>query len=145
MNHRMLVVLSVGLVGLLVLGLSDSRKEKQQPPAQGQIVHIGAVEVQAVSHNPRIKKQVILSEHAVPHLIFLSRSVFKTGDSAPGHSHADMHEVFHVAAGTGTFTINGVNRTLQAGDTAHLAPFETHEVSNNGPEDLVLVYFAIRP
>ena len=111
----------------------------------GAVVHAADIAKVANSHNKDILKQVFLKEFSAPHLIFLARAVFLPGHNAPGHSHKDMDEVFYVESGEGTFVINGKEHLLTKGDTAHVAVSEVHDISNKGTEDLVLVYFGLRP
>ena len=115
-----------------------------QKERRGKVVSLSSLVERGVSHNAEVKKRTILKEGDVPNLVFLSRSVFKPGHNAPGHSHTDMDEVFFVAHGEGTFVIDGTTHILGAGDTAHMAPGEVHDITNKGTEDLVLVYFAVR-
>lgn len=87
--------------------------------------------------------QVIIENNVIPHFTGFHTSVFKPGQLAPLHSHKDMHEVFHVASGVGTFKVDGVVHTIRAGGTVYLALGESHEVSNQGSEDLILLYFGV--
>ena len=54
---------------------------------------------EGVSHNPEIRKQVMLRGGDLPHLTNFSRSRFAPGQAAIPHSHADMVEVFFVESG----------------------------------------------
>ena len=100
-----------------------------------------------VSHDRSIKKKVILENGLVPHLTGFHRSVFKHGQVAPAHSHGDMHEVFYVEEGSGTFIINGKRVPVVPKTTVYLAPGDIHEVVNDSPDgkDMVLVYFGVVP
>lgn len=98
-----------------------------------------------VSHNPAIRKQVLIANGEVPHLTQCARSIFRVGEVAPAHLHEDMWEVFLVTAGTLTIVVAGEKHCLRAGSTITLAPHEVHELSNEGPDELHLTYFGIAP
>ncbi len=48
---------------------------------------------QPVSHNPEIKKKVMLKLGDLPHLTNFSQARFAPGQSAPAHAHQDMSEL----------------------------------------------------
>jgi quercetin dioxygenase-like cupin family protein len=98
----------------------------------------------AVSHNPAIKKRVMLGRDDLPHLTNFSQACFAPGQVAPGHSHADMAEVFFVESGQGTITVDGQPYPLSPGTCIAIEPHEHHEVANTGSEDLLLTYFGLR-
>lgn len=97
-----------------------------------------------VSHNPKIKKQILLGNDALPNLISFSCAVFPPGEMAGAHSHADMSEVFFVQSGRGVINIDGKEYPLEKGVCAAVEVGEEHEIRNTGFEDLVLSYFAIK-
>jgi len=99
---------------------------------------------EAVSHNPAIKKKVMLRLGDLPHLTNFSQAQFAPGQVAIAHCHADMHEVFFVESGEGTIQINGTPYPLQPGTCIAVEAGEVHEVSNTGTADLVLTYFGLR-
>lgn len=100
--------------------------------------------LEAVSHNPAIKKQVMLRMGELPHLTNFSQARFQPGQVAEAHAHEDMHEVFFVESGEGTITIEGTPHALRPGVCVAVAPQETHEVVNTGDRDLVLTYFGLK-
>jgi len=97
-----------------------------------------------VSHNPSIRKRVMLGNGDLTNLTNFSQAKFAPGDVAAAHSHADMSEVFFVEAGTGKICVDGEDIALAPGVCVAIGPHEVHEVSNTGREDLVLTYFGIR-
>lgn len=99
---------------------------------------------QAVSHNPKIRKKVMLQAGDLPHVTNFAQAQFAPGQVAAAHSHRDMCEVFFVTAGTGKIEINGNNYELQPGVCVAVEPGEVHEVTNTGQETLVLTYFGIQ-
>ena len=113
------------------------------PHTSGRIIDPRTVAWTGVSHDPNIRKQVLLRNGEVPRLTGLSRSVFLPGQLAPEHSHPDMHEVFHVVRGSGTFRIDDVLHPVHGGTTVSLAPGQRHEINNSGNSRLELLYFGI--
>jgi quercetin dioxygenase-like cupin family protein len=99
---------------------------------------------EAVSHNPAIKKKVMLRLGELPHLTNFSQARFAPGQVAASHVHWDMCEVFFVESGTGTIRIDDRTYALLPGTCIAVEPGETHEVSNPGPTELVLTYFGLR-
>ncbi|WP_035985697.1 cupin domain-containing protein [Leptolyngbya sp. KIOST-1] len=108
------------------------------------ITDLNQVAEEAVSHNPAIKKRVLLRSHDLPHLTNFSQAHFAPGQIANGHSHSDMAEVFFVESGHGTITVNGQPYSLTPGTCIAVEPGEHHEVANTGTEALVLTYFGLR-
>ena len=96
-----------------------------------------------VSHDPSIRKRVLLRRGDVPHVMQLAQARFAPGQVAPAHAHADMHEVFLVEAGEARFTVDGVAHRLGTGGCIAIAPGERHEVANAGATELVLTYFGV--
>lgn len=99
---------------------------------------------QEVSHNPAIKKKVMLKMGDLPHLTNFSQARFAPGQIAAAHAHQDMSEVFFVETGEGIITIDGQEYNLQPGTCIAVEPGEVHEVKNTGKTELVLTYFGLR-
>jgi quercetin dioxygenase-like cupin family protein len=99
---------------------------------------------QPVSHNPAIRKKVMLKLGDLPHLTNFSQACFLPGQVASGHAHQDMCEVFFVESGEGTIYINGTPYPLTPGTCVAIEPGEDHEVANTGTANLVLTYFGLR-
>jgi quercetin dioxygenase-like cupin family protein len=99
---------------------------------------------ESVSHNPAIKKKVMLRLGDLPHLTNFSQARFAPGQVAQAHAHRDMCEVFLVESGEGTIQINGQAYPLQPGTCIAVEPHEEHEVRNTGATELVLTYFGLR-
>ncbi|PSB63985.1 cupin domain-containing protein, partial [filamentous cyanobacterium CCP1] len=89
---------------------------------------------ECVSHNPAIKKKVMLRLGDLPHLTNFSQARFAPGQVASAHAHQDMCEVFFVESGTGVIQIDGQNYALAAGVCVAVEPGELHEVKNTGVE-----------
>ena len=97
-----------------------------------------------VSHNPAIKKRVLLNDGEIPGINTLSQAVFRSGDVAYAHAHADMAEVFMVTFGTGVIRLNGKEYPIHPDVVVVAEPGDTHEIANTGNEDLILTYFSVR-
>lgn len=99
----------------------------------------------SVSHNAAIQKKVMLGNGDLPCLTNFSQATFQPGQVAAAHTHADMYEVFFVAAGAGTISINEIPYPLNPGVCVAVEPGEIHEVKNTGASPLTLLYFGIQP
>ncbi|WP_138504209.1 cupin domain-containing protein [Nostoc sp. PA-18-2419] len=99
---------------------------------------------EAVSHNPEIKKKVMLRYGDLPHLTNFSQARFAPGQTAPPHAHQDMCEVFFVEAGSGVIRIDGKEYPLLRGNCIAIELGEIHEIVNTGSTELVLTYFGLR-
>ncbi|OIO68299.1 MAG: cupin domain-containing protein [Zetaproteobacteria bacterium CG_4_9_14_3_um_filter_49_83] len=107
------------------------------------LVQLDHVKVQGLSHDADILKRVLLNESELPASVRLSHAVFKPGQQASAHSHADLHEIFYVLAGTGQMLIDGVAFALAQGSCIRIDPGEVHELSNSGESDMSVLYFGL--
>lgn len=96
-----------------------------------------------VSHNPKIKKKVLIGNGDIPNITYFSRAVLPEGEVAESHSHPDMTEVFLIESGLGEMSIDGVTRALTPGTCITVEPYENHELRNTGTSDLVVLYFGV--
>jgi len=121
---------------------------------QSFIVNVARLKEEGMSHDPDVKKRVILKDGMVPYLTNFSQTTIRPGDACSEHRHATMHEVFLVEKGAGTFRIDGEDHAVRAGDCVYIAPTISHAMSNPKPEgadakakaaqeDLVLTYMSI--
>jgi mannose-6-phosphate isomerase-like protein (cupin superfamily) len=106
-------------------------------------VSLADVPEEGVSHDPQIRKRVLLRRGDVPHLTNFTRSRLAPGQVARAHAHADMHEVFYVESGRGAMKIDDQELRLEAGVCVAVAPGERHEITNTGATDLLLIYFGV--
>jgi mannose-6-phosphate isomerase-like protein (cupin superfamily) len=96
-----------------------------------------------VSHNPAIKKKVMIENDELKNITNFSQAVVPVGEVADEHMHEDMAEVFWVVSGEGAILINGVTYKLFHGVCAMVEAGEMHEIQNTGDEELVIVYFGV--
>jgi mannose-6-phosphate isomerase-like protein (cupin superfamily) len=107
------------------------------------IVRLEEVPEEGVSHDPELRKRVLLRRGEVPHFTALSRATLRPGQAATPHAHADMHEVFWVESGRGEARVAGATLPLEPGVCLVVEPGEEHAVACAGDEDLVLLRFGI--
>jgi len=107
------------------------------------IVSLAELQDQGVSHNPNIKKRVMITAGELGKLTNFSQAVFPIGEVAPVHQHENMGEVFFVQSGEGEIRIEGKSFKLLPGVCALVEAREEHEVENTGDEELVITYFGL--
>ena len=98
---------------------------------------------EGVSHDPEIRKRVLLRGGDVPRLTNFSRAVLLPGQCARAHRHKDMSEVFLVERGEGLMRVEGAEQPLAPGVCVAVLSGEEHEIVNDGPDELVLLYFGV--
>ncbi len=98
---------------------------------------------QPVSHNPGIKKRMLIAPDQVKNLVYFSEARFPVGESAPAHHHNDMTEVFFIRSGSGSIEINGESYAMKPGQCITIEPGDVHELKNTGDEELVVLYFSV--
>ena len=108
------------------------------------ITNLNRLSEQTVSHNPEIKKKVMLDFGDLPHLTNFSQATFSPGQVASNHCHQDMSEVFFVESGEGVISIDKKEFSLTPGTCIAVEVGEYHEITNTGKSDLVLTYFGIK-
>ncbi len=104
------------------------------------IIDLNQIQETPVSHNPAIKKKVLLANDVIPGLTQYAQSTFPPGEIASAHAHIDMYEVFLVIKGSGTITIDDTEVKLSAGVCIVVEPTEQHEIKA-GQDGLTLNYF----
>lgn len=106
-------------------------------------VTLADVPEEGVSHDPEIRKRVLLRRGDVSRLTNFSRATFLPGQAACAHSHTNMSEVFFVERGAGVIRVDGAEHALAPGVCVAVSPGEEHEVVNTGGGELVLLYFGV--
>lgn len=107
------------------------------------LTNLDGLPSQQVSHNPEIKKKVMLAWGDLPHLTNFSQAVFAPEQIASNHCHQNMNEVFFVQSGSGVIRVNEREFILAPGTCIAVEAGEYHEIVNTGKTDLVLNYFGI--
>lgn len=107
------------------------------------IVDANEIPQEGVSHNPEIRKQVLIPNGQVTNLTNFSRSFFAPGQSTKSHAHSDMYEIFFVTQGMGVIEINGVGYRLEPGVCVTVEPGDEHVLKNLGEDELHLTYFGV--
>ncbi|HEY0003237.1 MAG TPA: cupin domain-containing protein [Pyrinomonadaceae bacterium] len=107
------------------------------------IISLADLPEEGVTHNPEIKKRVLLRRGDVAHLTNFTRSELLPGQAASAHSHRDMFEVFFVQSGEGLMRVDDKEYGIEAGVCVTVEPGESHEILNTGAARLVLLYFGI--
>lgn len=108
------------------------------------LIHLSDILETGVSHDPNIRKKVIIKNGRIPKLTNFSQSVIKPGQFCPAHVHPDMWEVYLVQYGEGTISIEGNDLEVKQGDCVIVDPGEKHSMQNRGKtDDLHLTYFGI--
>ena len=108
------------------------------------ICSLANIEETTVSHNPKIKKQVLISNGQINTITNFSRAVFPPGEIANTHSHSDMTEVFYIESGQGIISVNDEEFKISPGVCITIEPNEAHELKNTGLSDLTILYFGVR-
>ena len=108
------------------------------------LTNLSQLPSQQVSHNPEIKKKVMLAFGDLPYLTNFSQAVFAPQQIASKHCHQDMNEVFFVQSGSGIIRVDDRSFTLSPGTCIAVEAGEYHEIVNTGQSELVLTYFGIK-
>lgn len=108
-----------------------------------QITKLSALPELPVSHDPNLKKKVMVKNGEIPHLTGFSQAKIPVGEKVSSHQHTDMYEVFFVTKGKGILAINGTDYPIESGTSIVVEPKEEHSLRNTGDDDLVLTYFGI--
>lgn len=96
-----------------------------------------------ISHNPEIKKKVILENGYIPKLTTFGQATFQPNQRVDEHKHDTMYEVFFIQKGNATFVVNGKEITVGEGDTITIEPGELHSQENPFSAPVVWLYFGI--
>lgn len=107
------------------------------------IVHLEEILEVGVSHNPDIKKKVIIEKGKIPHLMTFAQATFKPGQKVETHVHETMIEAFFIQKGKAEFVVEDQKMEVLAGDTITIQAGERHSQSNPFHEDVTWLYFGI--
>lgn len=98
---------------------------------------------EGTSHNPEVKKQVILRKGDLPHQMMLGTAVLQPGQEVSPHRHDSMHEVFVLQEGQLEFIVNQNTFVLEKGDCITIAPQETHRIKNTTNQPAKMLYYGL--
>ncbi len=107
------------------------------------IFHLADLPEIGVSHNPDIKKKIILGKGFVPHLMTFAQATFKPGQKVDTHVHETMTEVFYIQNGRAEFIVEGTSFEVTAGDTVVIEAGEKHSQNNPFSQAVTWLYFGI--
>ena len=96
-----------------------------------------------VTHNPEIKKKVLIGSNVIPQLMMFGEAVFTPGQSVDKHVHKSMYEVFYITSGKAMFHIKGKEFEVGVGDCITIEQGEEHFQYNPFKEDVRWLYFGI--
>lgn len=93
-----------------------------------------------VSHDPGLKKQVLMGGDVLPGLRHISHINLLEGSRAVEHDHPDAYEVFYCMGGKVLFKVGGREVPLSSGQLLIVEPGERHSIEDT-PEEAELLYF----
>lgn len=94
-----------------------------------------------VSHDPSLKKSLIVDDGVLPGIRGMSHIVLPGGASVEAHSHTDGYEVFYCLAGRALATVGEEEVKLEAGHCLIVEPGESHGFDIT--EETTLLYFFV--
>ena len=98
-----------------------------------------------VSHNPAIRKRVLIRKGEIPAIAQVARATFPPRQTAAAHAHPDMWELFICENGSGTMTLDNQKIRLTPGQFVLVEPNETHEIQSDENSPLELTMLGIIP
>lgn len=107
------------------------------------LVSLKDVSLSPVSHDPALKKRVLLGPGDLPHIASLSHVRFGRGDRASAHSHEDGFEVFFCISGAVKFVVGGRPVELPEDGCLVVEPGEVHSIEG-AEEGSRIIYFRVK-
>lgn len=108
------------------------------------IISLSDLPEEGISHNPEIKKRVMLGKGEIPCLTNFSQVRFKSGQASGAHAHENLYEVFFVEAGKGIIHVDDKEYQVQKGFCILVEPGEIHNIINTLSSELVITYFGLK-
>ncbi|TLD43126.1 MAG: protein of unknown function DUF1232 [Candidatus Jettenia ecosi] len=108
------------------------------------IVSLSDLPEEGVSHNPEIKKKVLLKKDEIPNVTGFSQARITPGQIADPHAHDDRYEIFFFEEGKGIVRIDDKEYPVEKGICITIEPGEVHTIINTASSDLVLTYFGVK-
>ncbi len=98
---------------------------------------------EGVSHDPQIRKKVMIRDGELPHLNKFAQARIAPGQAASAHSHEKFYEVFLIESGVGIVKVDGQEHPVSQGMCVIFEPNEVHELINNDSSEMVITYFGL--
>lgn len=95
-----------------------------------------------VSHDPALRKRVIVHENILPRIRGVSHIVLPPGSRASEHSHPDGYEIFYCVRGNVLFSVEGDGVPFSSSQCLIVEPGETHALEALAESELV--YFFLK-
>lgn len=99
--------------------------------------------VEPVSHDPNLRKRVLLRCGDVTGLLQLAHCRLPAGSGTTAHVHEDMTEIFVVVGGRGRAVVGTRNVRLEQYDCIVIEPGERHRIVADSGAALSLIYFGV--
>ncbi len=104
-------------------------------------IRLDDIPPEPVSHDPTLKKQVMLGDSILPGMRNFSHIVLPPGQKVQEHSHENGFEVFYCIRGEVRFTVNGTEIVMKGEECLVVEPNEAHELMPI--EETEFVYFFV--
>ncbi len=108
------------------------------------VISMNDIPEEGVSHDPQLRKKVIISDGELPHLNKFAQARFAPGQVAHAHSHDDFYEIFLIESGEGIIKVGSSEQSISEGMCVIFEPKEVHEVVNTSMNELVITYFGLK-
>lgn len=106
------------------------------------LTYIEEAPLVSVSHDPQLKKRVLVGKGAIPHIKAISYIEMNPGDTAVSHKHDDAHEVFFGLGGRIDFVVEGRDVPIAEGACLVVEPGEVHSIKDAARGSRMLYFLA---
>jgi mannose-6-phosphate isomerase-like protein (cupin superfamily) len=105
---------------------------------------LDSLPLEPVSHDPALKKKLLVGQGALPHIKAISHMELGPGDRASRHSHENACEVFYGIRGRVDFVVAGTPVSLTEGSCLVVEPGEEHSIegAERGSQMLYFLLYA---
>lgn len=107
------------------------------------LVKTSEVPATGVSHNPEIKKKVLVERGVIPQVMTFGEATFLPGQGVDEHVHDTAYEVFYIQSGKAEFVVNGEAVTVFPGDCIVIEQGEKHFQHNPFENSVTWLYFMV--
>ncbi|MEO9965636.1 MAG: cupin domain-containing protein [Reichenbachiella sp.] len=105
--------------------------------------YIEDIKGEPTAHLSGLKKVFLSNQETSSPLTQFAYGVFKPGEVCDSHIHPTMIECFFFIKGFGTYTVGAESVKLKPGTFLQIPANTSHELVNDGTEDLEFVYFGV--